>query len=159
MSAPVVRPAARVVVLDEQGCVLLQRFRRDDGMDIWITPGGAIEEGETALDAARRELIEETGVKTELLGPVWTRRHIFEWNGKHLDQRETFFVARLDARVEAAPTLAAEAIVAEGIHEHRWWGLDELEGASILVAPRRLARLLRDLEASGIPSEPFDVGV
>ena len=148
------------MLLDPDGHVLLQRFRRDDGVDIWITPGGAIEAGETALDAARRELLEETGVEgAELLGPIWTRRHVFEWAGNHLDQREQFFVARVESRVDPAPTLAPDAIAAEGIEESRWWSVAELEADPVLRAPRQLAQLIRDLDATGVPEEPIDVGV
>jgi 8-oxo-dGTP diphosphatase len=40
------RPAARVLLIDEQGRVLLLRANVGNG-DVWITPGGALEPGET----------------------------------------------------------------------------------------------------------------
>ncbi len=59
------RPAAAcAVVLDDAGRVLLQR-RRDNGE--WALPGGAIELGETAAEAAVRETAEETGCRTEVV--------------------------------------------------------------------------------------------
>ena len=52
--------AAGVVVINDQNEVLLQR-RGDD--KTWCVPGGGIEVGESTEDAARRELLEETGLR------------------------------------------------------------------------------------------------
>lgn len=61
-SAPppnVLVPAAFAVVRDDTGRILLCR-RADTGN--WEIPGGSVEVGESALEAVRREVEEETGV-------------------------------------------------------------------------------------------------
>ncbi len=62
-------PAVGVVCLrgDE---VLLIRRGTPPLLGSWSLPGGRIEWGERAVDAALRELFEETGVEAELLGLV-----------------------------------------------------------------------------------------
>jgi len=63
-----VRVGVGVVVYDEKGRVLLER-RSDCGW--WGLPGGRIEPGESAIEAAVREVKEETGLTirvTRLLG-------------------------------------------------------------------------------------------
>jgi mutator protein MutT len=57
---PLILAAAGALILDEQGRILLQR-RTDDGA--WDLPGGALELGESAEAAARREMREETGLE------------------------------------------------------------------------------------------------
>src|SRR5258706_515100 len=61
-----------------------------------LVPGGAIEQGETAVEAAARETIEETGYavvvdeESELV-----REYPFEWGGKMFDCVTHFFRATL----------------------------------------------------------------
>jgi 8-oxo-dGTP diphosphatase len=51
------------------GVVLIQRSI-EPGYGKWTFPGGFVERGEVAEDAARREALEETGVETEVTGIV-----------------------------------------------------------------------------------------
>lgn len=54
--------SARVILLNTAQQVLLIRFvveRNHQPFVFWATPGGGVGRGETDLDAARRELVEE----------------------------------------------------------------------------------------------------
>jgi len=67
-----IRAAGILFVSD--GKVLLMRRTGHDHPGAWALPGGGIEGDETAEEAARRELLEETGLKYD--GPLmlWSRR-------------------------------------------------------------------------------------
>ena len=59
---PLLLPGVRALIFDSRGDVLLQR--RTD-MPTWCLPSGSVELGETALEAVRREVREETALVVE----------------------------------------------------------------------------------------------
>ena len=64
-SSPIIKAASACVWRD--GEVLLARRGKTLGKGTWsLCPAGKLEPGETALEAAHRELLEETGVTAEL---------------------------------------------------------------------------------------------
>jgi 8-oxo-dGTP pyrophosphatase MutT (NUDIX family) len=138
------RRGVRAVLLDPDDRILLVRFvNPDNGAVYWATPGGGIEDGEAEEACLRRELVEETGLIDFDLGPpLWTRREVFPWAGRTLDQRETLYLVRGPA-FEPRPTIP---LGPESITELRWWTLAELEASTEEFVPRGLAGLLRTLE-------------
>src|SRR5262249_17076351 len=53
---------------EHDGCLLLTRRSINPGRGLWTFPGGFVDFGETATDAAIRETFEETGLQVELTG-------------------------------------------------------------------------------------------
>jgi 8-oxo-dGTP pyrophosphatase MutT (NUDIX family) len=150
--------AARAVVLDPDDRILLVHWvNADHDVDVWLTPGGGLDDGEDSGDALRRELREEAGLDDFVAGPViWTRTHAFPWYGRTIEQRETFVLVRTH---EFDPAPDPAALEEEGVHDVRWWTVDEIEASAETFAPRGLATLLRGLLRDGPPAEPIDAGV
>ena len=81
----------RVVVLDGDNRVLLVK-QRHEGKDIWMLPGGGIEAGENALEAAAREVKEETGLTVSVGNLLW---HVEEVSQKKGQRFVNFFLAEV----------------------------------------------------------------
>lgn len=57
-------------IVIHEGRVLLVRRGRAPALGLWSVPGGLVELGETTVDAARREVEEETGLDVRIAGLV-----------------------------------------------------------------------------------------
>lgn len=161
----VVRPSARVILLDADDRVLLVRAEWD-GRSLWFTPGGRIEPGETPEAAARRELREESGLDPRMVrweGLAALRDWTWHWErgDRWIASHEHLYLARLPVRGGALPHIehadhTPEEIVA--LREFRWWGLEELQVSGEPTSPACLRDLLPPLIADGCPAEPLAIG-
>jgi len=78
-----IRIRAACVAVDGEGRVLLVQHRKL-GNEYWLLPGGGVEPGETMVEAARRELFEETGLKGEVGRPILVCESIEAGEGRHI---------------------------------------------------------------------------
>jgi 8-oxo-dGTP pyrophosphatase MutT (NUDIX family) len=155
--------AAGILFVAPNGHVLL--VHRTDGQG-WAFPGGGIEDGESAEEAARRELLEETGETFEGSLTLWTRRvqlNPVAGPGESVVGEEVDFTTFLAKGAEFEPKLNDEhdayqwvdrgfALGAPGLHPGcyialRRFDLDELDVARAIVAgeltsPQRYRNLL-----------------
>ena len=67
----------RVIVLDDKNRMLIVR-QHHEGKDIWLVPGGGIEEGEYGIQAAVREIKEETGLDIVIDRMLWHVEEVSE---------------------------------------------------------------------------------
>lgn len=149
------RTSARVVLLDESGAVLLLRGSDpalgEPAPKWWFTVGGEVQQGERLAEAAARELAEETGLRVapaDMVGPVWRRDQVFEFNGSLIDSEEFYFVHRT-RRFEPSRTGRTE-LERSYIHGHRWCDaadIAQLVAAGETVYPMQLSGLLTDAAA------------
>jgi 8-oxo-dGTP pyrophosphatase MutT (NUDIX family) len=150
------RLSARVVLLDDDGCVLLfcgSDPANDDGSAPrwWFTVGGAAQQGETLPEVAVRELEEETGLRVDpadMIGPVWRRDAVIDFNGSVIRSEEMFFVHRT-RRFEPS-TAGRTGLERAYIHGHRWCDatmIGELVANGETVYPLQLGELLQEANA------------
>lgn len=142
------RETARIVVHDSESRFLLLLTHFDPGVGLpprWITPGGGIDEGETVLDAAVRELREETGVIVEpsALGdviaaiPGWWDWEDGERFHSYIDH---FFSLRLDRfELDTSGWTDSER---HDVLDIRWWSLAEIDAEQPFLGPPGLKSVL-----------------
>jgi len=131
------RPCAGVMLVDAQGRVFVGQ-RMDTVLEAWQMPQGGIDDGEEPLDAAIRELGEETGVRPdhaeliaeapdwltydlppELVGKVWKGR----WRG----QRQRWFLFRFTGEDADVNIRTAHP----EFRSWRWMEADDLPGVAV----------------------------
>jgi 8-oxo-dGTP pyrophosphatase MutT (NUDIX family) len=148
VAEPIARVAARVILINEAGRVLL--FHGVDPAnpadEYWVTPGGGLEPGESPAHAAARELFEETGLRAdpaELGRPIHRNVIEFSFEGRPYRQEQDFFLLRVHTwDVDMSGFDDSERRSVDG---HRWWSVEELTATTEPVYPESLATLLRPL--------------
>jgi ADP-ribose pyrophosphatase len=111
--------SAVMMPVDEKNRILLVRqYRLPAGQFLWELPAGKIDEGETALQAAKRELGEETGLKAK----KWKKLTTFFPSPGYVEEKMTIFLATELTQGDAHP-MDDERI------ETRWFSKKELQEA------------------------------
>ena len=109
--------SAVMLAVDERGRMLLVRqYRLPARASLWELPAGRLDEGETPLKAAKRELLEETGYRARR----WKKLVSFYASPGYVSEKLTIFVASGLARGTAQP-MEDERI------ECRWFTRKELD--------------------------------
>lgn len=135
------RPAARILLVDGEGRVLLFRFDPGDRPPFWCTPGGAVDPGESYAEAARRELREETGIDTDC-GPEVARRHVefVSIEGVPVTADERYFRVRTDAsEIDTGGHTPLEQRV---MQSWRWFTQEEMATWPEKIFPEDLTAML-----------------
>lgn len=100
--------AAGVVVLDDDDRVLLVgQHRYTLGVYSWEIPEGGVGPGESAIDGARRELREETGVEAD----AWRELAQVHLSNSVSDEAGVVFAAHATSHGQAAPEPSEELAV------------------------------------------------
>jgi len=127
----VVRPsrrpvlAASAVVFRGREVLLVKRGQKL-GQGLWSLPGGKVEVGETAADAALREVSEETGIRATIIGFVGLYEII---------SSEVHYAIAAHAAIYQS----GEAKAASDAAEARFVGLEEIN--ALQLAPNTLAAI------------------
>jgi len=157
------RSAVRVVVVDADAKVLLFHTHDIDHPDLgqwWELPGGGIDPGETYLEAAVRELREETGIIAgpSQIGPAnWRRRASFRHRQRRHLQDEAIVALHLQVPgpdVDESGRLDYER---EDYFAFRWWPTPEIVNSDERFYPGQLPALLTAFLRGDTINEPFEL--
>ncbi len=111
------RGSAVMMAVDEKKRVLLvEQYRLPAMKKLWELPAGKVDEGETVLQAAKRELTEETGYKAK----NWKKLQSFFPSPGYVEEKMTIFLATDLIEGEAHP-MDDERI------EKRWFTRKEID--------------------------------
>lgn len=107
---------AGCIIRDEAGKILLVH-RNTDKYRHWEIPGGKIEAGETAEQAARREVKEELGVEVKLIKLLGAK--------EFLEEKKTIHYTWFLAKITAGEPVITEPQFFDGL---AYFYLEELDG-------------------------------
>ena len=110
------RPGVGVAVVVERGGPILLARRRHHGGGSWSVPGGYLDLGEDLIEAARREVREETGLEIDEV------RFMAVANDRFADGKHNVTIWFVAGRVQGEPEVAAP----DELTEVAWFAWDAL---------------------------------
>jgi 8-oxo-dGTP pyrophosphatase MutT (NUDIX family) len=124
---------------DEQIVVIVPTRRAPDGSRVLALPKGHVDPGETALQAAEREVREETGIVAEPVHELGEARYWYRRDGRTISKAVSFYLFRyVEGDTEDHD---------DEVEEARWIGLREAQTALSHAGEREMVvRALACLE-------------
>ena len=138
------RATARIILIDEENRIFLLKTHFDPEVALpprWLTPGGAIDAGESTLEAAVRELREETGmvIDSKVLGePVLVASGRWDWADGLNYHTYTDTIYELKVQSFEPDTSGFTQDELRDILEYRWWTIEEIMKSQETLAPHEL---------------------
>lgn len=154
------RKSSRAIVLNKQNQIFLFRYTFDffaEMESIWITPGGALDEGESFEEALKRELFEEMGIKlTEPAMFVFYRTPLYELkDGETVRSEERFYLVRLDeTEFSYANWTESEN---KRMTAGKWWSVGKIRQSEEKFFSENIVGILERLSRGEIPEEPEEI--
>jgi 8-oxo-dGTP pyrophosphatase MutT (NUDIX family) len=133
--------AGGVVVREGQVVVIVPTRRAADGLPVLALPKGHVDPGETPIEAARREVREETVIVAEPVSELGKSRYWYRRDGLTIGKTVSFF---LFSHVEGDT-----ADHDDEVEEVRWISLEEAETALSHTAEREMVTLALAYLAKG----------
>lgn len=121
------------IVVFREDTVLLVERTKPPIRHRWSIPGGAQEIGETVHQAAKRELMEETGLEADLIGLI----DVVDAITHDDDARVQFHYTLVDF---AAEWRAGDAVAGDDVGAVRWVALADLETLGLWIETVRIIR-------------------
>ncbi len=139
------RPCAGVALANAQGQVFLGRRKGETGRYAWQMPQGGLDPGEDAAAAARRELYEETNVRSARLlaeAPEWLAYDLPEdarsrFGARYRGQTQKWFLFRFEGPLEEIDVAHPAGGAAKP--EFSTWRWERWEALPDLVVPFKRA--------------------
>jgi 8-oxo-dGTP pyrophosphatase MutT (NUDIX family) len=142
----IIRRTSRIVLVSPRDTFLLMMTQAPDssGFSRWITPGGGVDPGESHLDAAHRELFEETGRQFAISPtPVWRYEFDVSWDqASHNRGYAEYFVASSDDEFEPVNDFWTPEEHVD-VTASKWWNLEDLTTTADPYEPLSLPDLFR----------------
>jgi putative (di)nucleoside polyphosphate hydrolase len=141
-----------IIVLNKENKVFVGK-RRDNPINKWQMPQGGVDRGENLVNAMKRELKEETSIKSiEILKELegWTKYELPNyllgkiWRGKYRGQKQKWFIVRFLGKDEEInlKTTHPEFI------EWQWLDIENLPGVIVHFKKKVYEKLLPVIKSS-----------